>query len=387
MTYYRYTNDDWSQKKEDIMLLYNKKGFFPKIALDADDVILDCISYALRLANAEYNFNPPITIDEINQWGYTGKRTDVIFEYFQKPEFFINQPVIEGAVSFVQKLSKLAEVFITTAIKPSFAGIRAEKLVKEFRISEDHIIMGSRKDLLNIDVMWDDNPMNVLNTSATYPVIRRRPWNHNITGLLAVDTFDEFIQLIIEIKMAYDQPYFVTNNTPHILCLIGPSGSGKTELAQRLTEYGNFQKLISYTTKQPVNHGNLYRYVSVDEFMRMKNLGIFFESSVYAKAQYGTRIEDVMSIMNADKHAVFVTDISGAIAMKARFKNCVSVFVKRDKEKILHSLLEQDYPNEEKINRILSLDAELKNEEICNYTVDNNGSIDNSVEQILQLFK
>jgi guanylate kinase len=61
--------------------------------------------------------------------------------------------------------------------------------------------------------------------------------------------------------------------------------------------------------------------------------------------------------------------------------------VKRDKQKLLKSILERSCSDEEKVNRILSLDAELKNEDICNYTIDNNGSLEDSVCQIIQLFQ
>ncbi len=36
-----------------------------------------------------------------------------------------------------------------------------------------------------------------------------------------------------------------------ILCLIGESGSGKTTLAKQLSEHGDFNVIMSYTTRQP----------------------------------------------------------------------------------------------------------------------------------------
>ena len=33
-------------------------------ALDIDDLLMECTSYAIRLANEKYNFDPPMTIYE-----------------------------------------------------------------------------------------------------------------------------------------------------------------------------------------------------------------------------------------------------------------------------------------------------------------------------------
>lgn len=43
------------------------KKFRLSTALDVDDLLLECIPYAIKLANEKYKFNPPITIHEINR--------------------------------------------------------------------------------------------------------------------------------------------------------------------------------------------------------------------------------------------------------------------------------------------------------------------------------
>ena len=105
------------------------KRFRMSTALDVDDLLLECIPYAIKLANEKYKFDPPITIHEVDRWGKLGTRADVIFEFFDDPEFFRTQPVIKGAKEFVRKLSKMTEVFISTSITPKFMGIRAERIL------------------------------------------------------------------------------------------------------------------------------------------------------------------------------------------------------------------------------------------------------------------
>ena len=174
------------------------KRFRMSTALDVDDLLMECIPYAIKLANEKYKFDPPLSIYEVNRWGKLGTRADVIFEYFDDPEFYRNQPVIKGAKDFVRKLSKMTEVFISTSIPPKFMGIRAERILEEFpEIPAEHIYMGSRKDKINVDILFDDGMHNGFRSNAAYPILMRRPWNQNATGMLAVNTYDEFLKLVI----------------------------------------------------------------------------------------------------------------------------------------------------------------------------------------------
>ena len=57
-------------------------------ALDIDDLLMECTSYAIRLANEKYKFDPPMTIYEKSTWGRLNSRIDTIYEYFDDPEFY-----------------------------------------------------------------------------------------------------------------------------------------------------------------------------------------------------------------------------------------------------------------------------------------------------------
>lgn len=50
------------------------KRFRMSTALDVDDLLLECIPYALRLANERYHFDPPISIYEVDRWGKLNSR-------------------------------------------------------------------------------------------------------------------------------------------------------------------------------------------------------------------------------------------------------------------------------------------------------------------------
>ena len=216
-------------------------------ALDIDDLLMECVPYAIRLANEKYQFDPPLTIYEVNRWGKLGTRADVIFEFFKDPEFFRTQPVIKGAKEFVRKLSKMTEVFVSTSVYPEFMSIRAQRIMEEFpEIPQDHIYMGSRKDKIDVDILFDDGMHNVTRSNATYPILMRRPWNQTATGMLAVNTYDEFLRLVEVISEGYNlKREGYSGDEPGIVVLVGPSGSGKNQVAkQMLRKSKRFEKHI-----------------------------------------------------------------------------------------------------------------------------------------------
>lgn len=364
------------------------KRFRMSCALDVDDLLLECIPYAIKLANEKYKFDPPLTIYEVNHWGKLNSRADVIFDFFDDPDFYRNQPVIKGAKEFVSKLSKMTEVFISTSIPTKFMGIRAERLLKEFpEIPQSNIYMGSRKDKINVDILFDDGMHNVFKSSAAYPILMRRPWNQDATGMLAVNNYDEFLKLVEVITKSYsyiEEPLM----TPGIVILVGPSGSGKTKIAKvMLNKLTTFEKLVSYTTNDDTSTkpNNWYNYVSVEDFNNMVQTGELFESTMYAGHGYGSKKEDLEKILKKNKNILSTTDICGAMAIKTNFPNVVTVYIKRDRKVLINTILNKKCSNEDKVNRIISIDDEKANEGICDYVVKNNGSYEETADEIIKM--
>ncbi len=346
------------------------KRFRMSTALDVDDLLMECVPYAIRLANEKYKFDPPLSIYEVDRWGKLGTRADVIFEFFDDPEFFKNQPVIEGAKEFVRKLSRLTEVFVCTSIVPKFMGIRAQRILEEFpEIPPEHIYMGSRKDKLNVDILFDDGMHNVFKSNAAYPILMRRPWNQSATGMLAVNNYDEFLKLVEVITTGYSR-IESADTPPEIVVLVGPSGAGKTAVAHHLTELcPTLERLTSYTTKPTASPR--YHTLERAEFFRRMERGDFFESTMYAGYGFGSKKEDVETILKKGHTVLAVMDICGAMSLKTNFQNVATVYIKKDKRDLLRAILEEEGTVEDKTNRIISIDDEKQNEDVCDYAVEN----------------
>ena len=357
-------------------------------ALDIDDLLMECTAYALRLANEKYKYDPPLDIYEVEHWGRHGTRIDVMYEFFNDPEFYRTQPVYPGAKEFVRKLSQMTEVFVSTAIPPEFMGIRAQRILEEFpEIPADHIYMGSRKDKIGVDILFDDAMHNIISSSAKYPILMRRPWNREATGMLAVNNYDEFLRLVEVISESYSLTRDVSLKEPGIVVLVGPSGSGKSKIATKvLQQTDKFQKLVSYTTKDPtaVEENQWYNYVSVDTFRAMCDSGEMFQSTMYAGHGYGSRKQDVQAILDSGHHVMTTMDICGAMSLKTHFKNVVTIYIKRDKKALMSAILKKNSSIEDKVNRLIAIESEKQNAEICDYVVDF-GNYDEAAEKILQI--
>ena len=333
----------------------------PKIGLDWDDVTAPFNSIAINMANEKYQYEMPLRLEEVTSWENTG-RTSVIKEFYQCEELYRRQVVTEKTKKCVRKLMEIADVYFITAAYPKFMGIRAAQILEAFpELPPENIILGNAKNLVQFDIILDDAIHNVLESPATYPVLMRKPWNWKMTGLLSVNTMSDFVHLVKQIMNAAMHKTQEVK-VPSVLALVGPSGSGKSRIAKELRQNELFESPLTYCTKQSSKHN----YLTEDEFARQD----FIEKTRYAGIQYGTKKEDIQEVLDRGHFAVMPLDMCGAIAMKRHFPTAI-IYINKDKEELIRDIVESDYTTEEKTLRLLSIDAEKRNREICDYVIDN----------------
>jgi len=369
----------------------NNRKYRLSTALDVDDLLMECTSYAMRLANEKYGFEPPMTIYEKSRWGKLGTRADVIYPYFNDAEFYRTQPVYEGAKEFVRRLSQMTDVYICTAVPPEFMGIRAQRIMEEFpEIPPDHIYMGSRKDKIHMDILFDDGLHNILASGARYPILMRRPWNAEATGMLAVNTYEEFLKVVDIIANSYSPSTGSLDAKDHdIVVLVGPSGSGKSKIATRLLKkFDKYEKLVSYTTKDPTAtvENKWYTYVSLDEFRNMCESGELLTSTMYVGHGYGSKRCDIDDILTRNKRVLTTMDICGAMSLKTYYKNVTTIYMKREKKALLTNILLKNSSVEDKVNRLISIDYEMQSAALCDYVI-NFDDYDDATAQLTKILK
>ncbi len=340
------------------------------------------------MVNEKYGTN--LQESDITQWEVGGTEYgDKLQEFFQDPEFYKHQIPYDGSQEFVRKLSRKMEIFIVTAVPANVISTRIAQIKKYFpQIEIENIIPASRKDVINVDFALDDRSHNILTSNAKYPVLFRRPWNQNITGVLSVQSYDEFLNIIDCVKTSYAEP-FIGFSRPTVLALVGPSGSGKTTILDELIKNEKIDKPVSATTRKRRNENEKYHFVSKDEFEQMNKNQQFAETTMYAGENYGVELNSISQILKEGKHCCVAVDISGALALKMQYRTAI-FYINRDRKQLLTSLtdrlLNKEISSEDLVNRICSLDDENKNMDLCDFIVNNSNTVENAVEEFYKIY-
>lgn len=347
--------------------------------IDFDDVLAPFVPVACELANEE---NPGLNArpSDIRSWGSTGSsKIEIVSKYYSDERVLLRQKVSDEAKDFIRRLMKKGHVYIITAVAPKFMGIRAAQIKEAFPdFPEQNIIMGSNKALVQFDITLDDGPHNILKSIANFPVLYRQPWNQSLSGMLSVNNYEEFFQLIEQIKLSLVDD-LGTPAAPSIIALVGPSGSNKGQLAVSLEEKQFAKRIYSYTT-HVTNNTSGHRYISENDFDTTEFIG----KTVYAGVKYGMDKAEIEARLQNGGNIIILTDISGAIALKRLYPTLI-IFCRRSREQMIESILEKEKSNDEKKWRLLSMENELKNETLCDYVVRTD-DVEGAAREIMALF-
>ena len=356
-----------------------------RIGLDVDDVLYECNSYALKLLRDKYGDRPELEINHIRTWGLLGDLSDERLAFFSSPKFVRAQPLFPGAKKFVRELCRIADVFFVTAVPAQCMSARAKRLLEDFpEVPAGNVLIGTRKDIVNLDILLDDSAHNISTSQASYPVLMRRPWNGDLSGLLSVNSYDDFIHLakIIGKSFIEKKPDLTHGG---VLCLIGPSGTGKTKISAALTRDERFSKVLTTTTR-PRMQGeaeDAYRFISHEQFLKEKEEGAYIETTVYSNYSFGTSEKEIDPIVKSGRIAVIPIDICGAMTIKNLYRSkAMLVFTHREKREILMDILHRPITDEDKVKRMLSLDLENRNIEFCDFAVRYDDGVEKCLETI-----
>lgn len=180
-----------------------------------------------------------------------------------------------------------------------------------------------------------------------------------------------------------------------IIVLLGASGSGKSTIENELAAHHGFEKIISYTTRQPRDeeiNGKDYYFTNNETFTEMLKDELFAEYDEYSQGRlYGTLISDytegnkvvvltpnglrqlMMNCSSEDIYPVLI-DASLGTRVKRYIDRCgIDKFTFDDKNEIA-SRVERDF------GMFLGMEKEV------DLVVDNNEgtNVNDVVEKILQ---
>ena len=74
------------------------------------------------------------------------------------------------------------------------------------------------------------------------------------------------------------------------------------------------------------------------------------------------------------------------MSLKTNFPHVITVYIKRDKRKLIESILQKNSSIEDKVNRLISIEDEKNNEDICDYVIAYD-KYEDAVEEIIKTLK
>ena len=299
---------------------------------------------------------------------------------------FIKGPK-EGASSFVSTLTTKENVqkfqlLIVSGDSYKSVPYYYDSILELFpNIQPSNLLLASRPELLNVDFFISHKVDDLINSSATYKILLAREYR----GLCSVDSLSAAHNLISCTVLRMEQ---IIMTKPKVVCLVGPSGSGKSTICAELCENPYVSMIRSTVTRfrRSDDSDDEYKFVTEAEFKKMIEDHSLVEYTEYAGYHYGIETSEISSITDNGKIAIRPVDIVGAEYCKRFYgKDCLVVFIQREKAKLVESILNRDIPAEDKAKRIMSIEQEYNNASKCDITVSNNGKLKTAVSQIYQL--
>lgn len=137
-----------------------------------------------------------------------------------------------------------------------------------------------------------------------------------------------------------------------MIVLVGESASGKSSIERNLVENHGFNKVVSYTTREP-RQGEIdgvdYHFIDTKKFLELKEQSFFAETAMYNGWYYGTAKSDCTD----DKVAVLTPHGLRQVS-KIEGINVVSFYINVPRRDRLIKILQRGDNIEESYRRNLS---------------------------------
>ncbi|MDX9970844.1 MAG: GTPase [Candidatus Gracilibacteria bacterium] len=180
-----------------------------------------------------------------------------------------------------------------------------------------------------------------------------------------------------------------------LFLIVGPSGSGKSSVLKAIKKrYRGFVYPVSFTTR-PIRdgevEGEVYNFISVDDFKRKIDAGDFLEYAVvHGTNYYGTDKKTIIDALSGGAVVVREVDVQGFLSIKSIVpkENLVSIFIDLGDEKELEERIRaRGVMNEDEfLRRMESMNKEMKIKDDCDFVVKNPfGKLNECISDVEQI--
>lgn len=181
-------------------------------------------------------------------------------------------------------------------------------------------------------------------------------------------TLTQLHAAVAEYKMPPHAKEIIGSDEVVVLC--GVTASGKNTIANYLVSHGNYEHVISHTTRLPrENHGVLeqtgkeYWFVTPVQMLKLvKNKKFIEVKAIHGETCYGTSIASVESVVKAGKHPVMEIDVQGVLELSEVVPKLRPLFVLPPSYEVWMERLGMrgSLSNGEKERRLRSASMEIK---------------------------
>jgi guanylate kinase len=133
------------------------------------------------------------------------------------------------------------------------------------------------------------------------------------------------------------------NGQGRLFVVSAPSGAGKTTLCKAaLARIPDLRYSVSYTTRRPRSgeqNGVAYHFIGREEFVRGIDTRRWAEWAKVHGHYYGTSAEFISLELSSGHDILLDIDVQGAMQIRKRFVECVTVFVMPPSRQVLEERL------------------------------------------------
>jgi guanylate kinase len=166
-------------------------------------------------------------------------------------------------------------------------------------------------------------------------------------------------------------------NRGSLFIVSAPSGAGKTTLCHKLvSSLPDLKFSVSFTTRQQrpgeINDRD-YTFIGREDFLSMIRRGDFIEWAEVHGAFYGTSGIRLKEIMESGNDVILDIDTQGAMQIRAKYREAVSIFILPPSMELLKQRLEKRMTDsqEEMKKRLKTAIAEIKTYSRYDYVIIN----------------
>src|SRR4051794_5359183 len=117
----------------------------------------------------------------------------------------------------------------------------------------------------------------------------------------------------------------------HLIVVTAPSGAGKSTLVQgAVNRLPNLTYSVSYTTRNlrgVEKEGRQYFFVTVDEFLKLRDDCRFIECAEVHGNWYGTPRDGITELLEAGRDVILDIDVQGAAQIRDSMEDAITVFI------------------------------------------------------------